>query len=55
MDGAMTAERFDDWVLHELIPCLRPNQVVVLDNLRAHHSRVARNLTSCPVLFLGVS
>ena len=41
MDGAMTAERFDDWVLHELIPCLRPNQVVVLDNLRAHHSRVA--------------
>ncbi len=41
MDGAMTAERFNDWVITELVPCLRPDQVVVLDNLRAHHSRTA--------------
>jgi transposase len=41
MDGAMTSERFDDWVIADLVPSLRPDQVVVLDNLRAHHSRVA--------------
>jgi len=41
MDGAMTSERFDDWVIVDLVPSLRPDQVVVLDNLRAHHSRVA--------------
>ena len=41
MDGAMTAERFNDWVISELVPSLRPHQVVVLDSLRAHHSRVA--------------
>ncbi len=40
-DGAMTSERFDDWVFADLVPSLRPDQVVVLDNLRAHHSRVA--------------
>ena len=37
-DGAMTTERFEGYVRHVLAPTLRPGQVVVADNLRAHHS-----------------
>lgn len=41
-DGAMTTERFEGYVRHVLAPTLRPGQVVVADNLRAHHSDRAR-------------
>jgi transposase len=41
-DGAMTADRFVGYVRHRLAPTLRPGQVVVADNLRAHHSPAAR-------------
>lgn len=41
-DGAMTAARFDLYVRHCLAPTLRPGQVVVADNLTAHHSPLAR-------------
>jgi transposase len=41
-DGAMTTERFEGYVRHVLAPTLRPGQVVVADNLRAHHSARAR-------------
>jgi transposase len=41
-DGPMTTDRFDGYVRHRLAPTLRPGQVVVADNLRAHHSDRAR-------------
>jgi transposase len=41
-DGAMTTARFEGYVRHLLAPTLRPGQVVVADNLRAHHSPAVR-------------
>jgi transposase len=41
-DGAMTTARFVGYVRHLLAPALRPGQVVVADNLRAHHSPAVR-------------
>lgn len=41
-DGAMTTARFDGYVRHVLAPTLRPGQIVVADNLKAHHSDRAR-------------
>ena len=34
--------RFEGYVCHVLAPTLRPGQIVVADNLRAHHSDRAR-------------
>ena len=40
---AATAESFVTWVRRRLVPALRPGDIVVLDNLRAHTDpRVAR-------------
>jgi transposase len=41
-DGPMTTGRFEGYVRHRLAPTLRPGQIVVADNLRAHHSARAR-------------
>jgi transposase len=41
-DGAMTTARFEGYVRHILAPTLRQGQVVVADNLTAHHSERAR-------------
>jgi transposase len=41
-DGGMTGARFEGYVRHVLAPTLRPGQVVVADNLRAHHAPGAR-------------
>jgi transposase len=41
-DGPMTTNRFDGYICHVLAPTLRPGQIVVADNLRAHHSERAR-------------
>jgi transposase len=41
-DGAMTTARFEGYVRHVLAPILRPGQVVVADNLKAHHSPAVR-------------
>ena len=41
-DGGMTGARFEGYVRHVLAPTLRPGQVVVADNLRAHHTPGAR-------------
>ena len=41
-DGAMTTARFEGYVRFCLAPTLRPGQVVVADNLRAHHSPAVR-------------
>ena len=41
-DGAMNATRFEGYVRFVLAPTLRKGQVVIADNLRAHHSPIAR-------------
>lgn len=41
-DGAMTTDRFVGYIRHVLGPTLRPGQIVVMDNLSAHHARAAR-------------
>ncbi len=41
-DGAMTTARFEGYVRHILAPTLREGQVVIADNLRAHHSPAVR-------------
>ncbi|MBX9584610.1 MAG: IS630 family transposase, partial [Gemmataceae bacterium] len=43
-DGPMTAELFARWVEADLVPCLRPGGVVVLDNLPARKGRRVREL-----------
>ncbi len=40
----MNKLRFVDWVRNKLCPRLRPGDVVVLDNLRAHHAVEVRQL-----------
>ena len=42
-DGGMTSDRFIGYVRHVLAPTLRAGQVVVADNLRAHHAAAARS------------
>ena len=41
-EGAMTTVRFAGYVRHLLAPTLRAGQVVVADNLKAHHSPAVR-------------
>jgi transposase len=41
-DGAMTTARFEGYVRYILAPTLRAGQVVVADNLKAHHSPAVR-------------
>ncbi len=42
LEGALTGAAFDAYVSHVLAPTLRPGQIVVLDNLSAHHGERAR-------------
>ena len=52
-DGAMTTARFVGYVRHRLAPTLRPGQVIVADNLRAHHSPAVRAaIEACGARFL---
>lgn len=44
VEGAVTTRTFEIYVEHILAPTLRPGQVVVVDNLTAHHSDRARRL-----------
>ena len=41
-DGAVTTSHFAGYVCHVLAPTLRPGQVVIADNLKAHYSERAR-------------
>ncbi len=41
-DGAMTTARFAGYVRFFLAPTLRPGQIVIADNLSAHHSPIVR-------------
>ena len=52
-DGALTGARFEGYVRHVLAPTLRPGQVVIADNLRAHHAEGARAaIEACGARFL---
>ncbi len=42
LEGALNGAAFDAYVSHVLAPTLRPGQIVVLDNLSAHHGERAR-------------
>lgn len=55
IEGAMTTEAFAWYIREELVPRLRPGQVVVLDNLSAHKAasiRQAIESRGCELLFL---
>ena len=41
-DGAMTTTRFEGYVRFRLAPTLRKGQVVIADNLKAHHGPAVR-------------
>ena len=54
-DRAMTAETFEAWLEHHLLPTLEEGDIVVLDNLNVHKSpRVAEILAkkNCTVRYL---
>jgi transposase len=52
-DGAMTTARFEGYVRHSLVPTLRNGQVVIADNLSAHHSPAVRAaIEQCGARFL---
>jgi transposase len=52
-DGAMTTARFEGYVRHLLVPTLRTGQVVIADNLTAHHSPAVRAaIEQCGARFL---
>ena len=42
LDEAITYDTFDGYVIHRLAPTLKPDQIVVADNLTVHHSDRAR-------------
>jgi transposase len=55
LDGPMTGEWFLAYVEQVLVPTLRPDDVVILDNLPAHKSSAARmaiEATGARMLFL---
>lgn len=39
MFATTNADRFVDWLAKQLLPRLRPGDVLVLDNLKAHHDQ----------------
>ena len=55
LDGAINREAFDAYVEQNLLPTLRPGQIVILDNLAVHKSPRARRLieeAGCELCFL---
>lgn len=55
IDGAMDGELFLLWVQTQLVPVLRPGDVVILDNLPAHKPKAIREVveaTGAMYLFL---
>lgn len=42
--GSCTKERFLEWVVDIFAPTLRVGQIVVMDNLKAHHNPAVREL-----------
>lgn len=55
LEGATDRLAFEAYIEHILAPSLRPGQVVILDNLSAHHSKRVETLIrarSCELWFL---
>lgn len=55
LEGATDRLAFEAYIEHVLVPSLRPGQIVLLDNLSAHHSkRVEQLITArgCELWFL---
>jgi transposase len=55
LDGAMNRDSFDTCIARELVPALRPGQIVVADNLSSHKSLRAIELLrakGCDLIFL---
>ena len=55
VEGATTSRVFETYVKRLLAPCLRPGQVVVMDNLGAHRPKRVRELIEargCELLYL---
>ena len=42
LDGPMNGESFRIYVEHELVPTLRPGDIVIADNLSSHNNKAAR-------------
>jgi transposase len=42
LDEAIDRETFDGYIIHRLVPTLKPGQIVVADNLTVHYSDRAR-------------
>ena len=42
--GGTTSERFVDYLRNVLIPTLSPDSIVVMDNMRSHHTQAAKDL-----------
>lgn len=42
--GGTTAVRFKEYLEHILLPMLKPDDVIVMDNMRSHHAKIVRNL-----------
>ena len=42
LDGPINGESFRIYVEKVLVPCLRPNEIVVMDNLGSHKSKAVR-------------
>lgn len=54
-DGPVDRDVFDAFVDQQLLPSLRPGQIVVLDNLQVHkspHARAAIEAAGCTLRFL---
>lgn len=55
LDGAVDGDAFEAWVGQSLLPWLKPNQVVVWDNVGPHHRPAVKTLVEsvgCSVIFL---
>jgi len=55
VEGATTREVFEAYVVHFLVPTLRPGQVVVMDNLGAYRRKRVRQLIEdkgCKLIYL---
>ena len=55
VEGAMDGAAFVAYLEQQLVPALRPGQIVVLDNLRVHHDPRVRTLIAgagCRVAYL---
>jgi transposase len=54
-EGAVDRKMFDEYIKEMLAPTLRPGDIVILDNLKAHKSEVAQKLVAArgaSILFL---